>query len=259
MSAGVYREFVSPDQMVLGKDLSAASEKPEAQGLPRADPALTQDSFDELLSWLGPDPEAAGMQYELIRARLITIFRCRGCLCPEDLADATFNRVSRKLTHIKPRYSGSPARYFYGVAKKIYLEHRNCVAKERITSQQHSQEEPERMLEYLDEALNMLDPADKELVLEYYEHEGQRKIDHRKELARRKKIEPNALRLRVHRIRSALRRHVLDRSLTPEGRERIDSRYQTTSESELLGVQALACRLPQPHFSAEDVHRNPKM
>src|SRR5690242_3335578 len=84
---------------------------------------LDQAAFGELLDWLGPDPETAGQTYELIRHKLITLFRCRGCAVPEELADETINRVIRKLPQIKPDYHGNPIRYFYGVAKKVYKEY----------------------------------------------------------------------------------------------------------------------------------------
>jgi hypothetical protein len=80
---------------------------------------LTQESFDALLAWLGSEPEEAGRKYEAIRLRLIRIFACRGCYEPEDLADETINRVSKKLKEIESTFSGDPARYFYGVANKV--------------------------------------------------------------------------------------------------------------------------------------------
>src|SRR2546427_522983 len=38
---------------------------------------LEQPAFNELLNWFAPDPETAGQQYELIRQKLITLFRYR--------------------------------------------------------------------------------------------------------------------------------------------------------------------------------------
>ena len=73
---------------------------------------LTQESFDALLNWLDPRREEAGQKYEDIRLRLIKIFTCRGCLEPEDLADETINRVSKKLPDIQDSYEGDPTRYF---------------------------------------------------------------------------------------------------------------------------------------------------
>ena len=84
---------------------------------------LTQESFDALLAWLDPNRELAGRKYEDIRTRLIKIFSCRGCYEPEDLADETINRVTKKLKDIESSFVGERARYFYGVANKVHMEY----------------------------------------------------------------------------------------------------------------------------------------
>lgn len=94
--------------------------------LMKKDWILTQESFDALLAWLDPAREEAGRRYEEIRRRLIKIFTCRGCGEPEDLADETINRVSKKLKEIESDYSGDPRSVFLwrrkqsppGVSKK---------------------------------------------------------------------------------------------------------------------------------------------
>src|SRR5204863_6195928 len=58
---------------------------------------LTRESFEILLAQLDPDRERAGELYETIRRKLIRLFEWRGCACPEDLADETFNRGARQL------------------------------------------------------------------------------------------------------------------------------------------------------------------
>jgi len=57
--------------------------------------AINAAAFERFLCWLGPDPESAGRKYELIRGRLIMMFRARRCVFAEDLADTTFERVAR--------------------------------------------------------------------------------------------------------------------------------------------------------------------
>jgi DNA-directed RNA polymerase specialized sigma24 family protein len=170
-----------------------------------ADLTLEQFAFNELLTWLDPDPEAAGRQYELIRQKLITLFTCRGCIFPEELADETINRVTRKVPQIKPCYVGNPARYFYGVAKKIYLEYIRRVPVQRLLPAPSVKEDLEELFQLLDYALNRLDQADRELVLSYYQGDGHSKIDHRKALANRMGLDPNTLRLRIYRIKSEIR------------------------------------------------------
>ncbi len=65
-------------------------------------------------------------------------------------------------------------------------------------------EEAEREYECLESCIAELPPEGRELVLEYYRSERREKIDRRKELAARLGIAPNALRIRVHRLRAAL-------------------------------------------------------
>jgi RNA polymerase sigma factor (sigma-70 family) len=164
--------------------------------------ALTQDAFDQFLQWLDPDREQAGSKYEAIRRRLIRIFTCRGCQDPEDLADETINRVARKVQEINANYVGDPALYFYGVARNVYLEH----VKKRPAPLPVPDPDPVREQDYecLEKCLAGLTPANREMVLDYYRQEKQAKIDHRKLLAQRLGIAPNALRIRLHRVRAAL-------------------------------------------------------
>ena len=175
---------------------------------------LTQDAFETLLNWLDPDRDQAGRKYEEIRVRLIKIFTCRGCLEAEDLADETINRVSLKAGHLSETYEGNPALYFYGVAQKIQLEHArkptateldlNRFAANSRPSSSYVPADTEVDYQCLDECLDKLPSENRRLVLEYYQHEKQGKIAHRKRLADELGIALNALRIRAHRIRRAL-------------------------------------------------------
>ena len=173
------------------------------------------EAFEQFLGWLGPDPEAAGQKYESIRHRLITMFRARRCLFAEDLADVTIERVAHKLDDLSTRFTGDPARYFFGVAKKIYLEHQQAIsAAARLRSEfsppaQTDDDELEDRLKQLDEALATIPSSDRELILGYYTGTGPNKISHRRALAEQIGIRPNALRLRVFRIRKEIKNYML--------------------------------------------------
>src|SRR6185503_7086745 len=121
--------------------------------------AINAAAFERFLCWLGPDPESAGRKYELIRGRLIMMFRARRCVFAEDLADTTFERVARKLTVITTEFTGDPARYFYGVAKKVYLEYQHQIIVQNTRAKlpfPTKTEDPdlENMLRRLDKALD---------------------------------------------------------------------------------------------------------
>lgn len=171
-----------------------------------------EDNFDALLTWLDPDREKAGRKYEEIRHSLMVIFERRGCYDAEDLADETITRVLNKVPNLVNEYVGDPALYFYAVAKRLAYEvsRRHQVWTEidpetlrdlQVNDGERNNREPE--FECLDRCLAQLSPADRALILLYYQRD-QPKIDHRKELARRYNLAPNALRVKVHRIRATL-------------------------------------------------------
>jgi len=180
----------------------------------RSSGQINAAAFKRFLCWLGPDPESAGRKYELIRGRLIMMFRARRCVFPEDLADTTFERVARKLTHLTTEFTGDPARYFYGVAKKVFLEYQREVMSKRekagcLSPAGDEDQDLENMLTQLDGALSAIPKSDRELILTYYTDSGRNKINHRRALARQFGVGPNALRLRVFRIRREIKNHML--------------------------------------------------
>jgi DNA-directed RNA polymerase specialized sigma24 family protein len=165
---------------------------------------LTQEAFESLLAFLGPTPEEAGRKYEEIRRRLIKIFTCRGCTTPEELVDESIDRVARKAAELAPTYEGDPALFFYGVARRVFLE---SVKKKPIAApppDPDSSEEHQRELDCLDECMQSLPPALSALIRDYYREDKGAKIENRKALAARLGIGINALRIRAHRLRAEL-------------------------------------------------------
>ena len=84
---------------------------------------LEQSEFDQLLSWLDPDPERAGLDYEKIRWRLVAILASRGCASAEELADETIDRVARRVIDIRDAYVGDKVVYFLGVMNNVHHEY----------------------------------------------------------------------------------------------------------------------------------------
>jgi DNA-directed RNA polymerase specialized sigma24 family protein len=171
---------------------------------------ISQKDLDRLLSWLNPDRNRAGEQYEGIRRKLILIFASRGWAFPEEMADDCINRVIRKLPEIEGQYQGPPEAYFYGVAKIIELEWRRKDRPIEIPDMEGVSPETEEHLACLDRCLSKLPDSSREVVMEYYQQEKQAKIDHRAALAHKLGIAANALRIRAHRIRQHLEKCVLE-------------------------------------------------
>ena len=166
---------------------------------------LDKQRFEQLLRWLDPDRETAGAKYELIRKRLIKLFVCRGVDVPEELADETINRVTRKVHEICATYVGKPEHYFHGVANNIHLEWiRKKRAQVAPPSPPPVNEDDERRFACLERCVNKLPKADRDLVLGYYQDEKHAKIDHRKQMAEQMGLGMNALRIRLCRIRASL-------------------------------------------------------
>jgi RNA polymerase sigma factor (sigma-70 family) len=182
---------------------------------------LTREAFDMLLASLDADRERAAERYEMIRARLLKFFECRGCPQPEDLTDDTINRVTRRLYEGQQIWTAEPASYFYGVARNVLREYWASPEREFATLDALPPAHPyidalkqqeidsqrlhaERRLDWLVACLDQLPAESRALILDYYQGDHRERIRHRRQMAERLGIPPNALRIRVHRIRARL-------------------------------------------------------
>lgn len=180
---------------------------------PRKGWVLTQEAFDELLTWLNPDREQAAHKYEVIRGRLVRILMHRGCTAAEELADKAINQVARKVGEVRSYYVGDPASYFYGVARNLYSDYcKNQPEEVNVAPESLSVEAPEEPddaeaeHQCLEKCLGALTPQNRELILEYYREKEGVKIEHHKEMAKRLGITLNALRIMMCRIRAGLKK-----------------------------------------------------
>jgi DNA-directed RNA polymerase specialized sigma24 family protein len=165
---------------------------------------LTQSDFDRLLHWLDPDRERAGLLYEKIRWRLVTILASRGCPPAEELADETIDRVARRVTDIEQTYVGDKAVYFLGVMNNVHHEYLRRPAVPRLIEANPEVDRQEQVHLCLDNCLNTLAPYARQLIERYYAADKRVKIDLRKLIARDLGIKPATLRLRALRIRAKL-------------------------------------------------------
>lgn len=192
---------------------------------------LTQEDFNSLLVWLSPDREAAGLKYEQIRGGLIKLFYFRGCSDPETLADETINRVVKNISSLRANFQGDTEAYFQGVAKYVYLEaarprrffvpfalheHDRRIFEEFQTNKAIGEQSTEELTEdekaklkvlrrkCLKKCLSQLEPAQCDLILNYYSFPTDTKLEERRKLAEKLKITLNALRVRVYRIKIEL-------------------------------------------------------
>jgi DNA-directed RNA polymerase specialized sigma24 family protein len=175
---------------------------------------LNQEAFDKLLAILDRDRDRAGEKYQAIRASLLRMFECRGCRTPEQMADETIDRVSRRIEEGETVRAEDPTAYFYGVARHVLKEYftnlrtTESALGSRAPSQNDisdpSQELLSARLDCLEGCVAQLPQENREIIIRYYSLEKSEKIADRRDLARALGLSPEALRMRAVRIRRIL-------------------------------------------------------
>lgn len=167
-----------------------------------------------LVEWLAADgSDAAAGAYVSMHARLVSYFARKGCTIPEELADETLSRVSRRL-HEEGSITGvAPAQYCYITARYVFLEHLRRPDRDHAALVRDLPQPPapadegltEHVMRCLDTCLDALAAADRDLILEYYAGAQHQRIANRRQLAGRMGLTANALTIRASRIREGLR------------------------------------------------------
>ena len=193
------------------------------------DSAIPPESFEEILAWLNPDRELAGVMYVQLRHDLAKLFIWRGCSDPEGMTDEVFDRVARKVASIRPTYEGDPRLYFRAVANNLIKENLKKVKtyaslddvdlSARQATENENEAEAIAREECLQSCLQKLGSDKRELIRAYYAEQKQAKIDHRIKLAEDLEITLPALRVRVFRIRESLVQ-CIERCLKPKVQNR---------------------------------------
>lgn len=171
---------------------------------------LTAEAFARFLTCLDSDPEKAGEKYEAIRQTLVKFFDWRGAHFPEDCADETLNRVTRKID--EGDVIQDVATYCHGVARLVFLEKLKSPDSRRtdfeelppLAAAEPEVEEPDARQECFNHCLRELPAESQQILLQYYQDEKRAKINNRLTLAERLGIPLNALRNRVQRLRDKL-------------------------------------------------------
>jgi DNA-directed RNA polymerase specialized sigma24 family protein len=171
---------------------------------------LTEEAFAKFLTSLDSDPARAGEKYEELREALVKFLAWRGAHFPEELVDETFNRVARKLE--EGEVIRDLSAYCHGAARGVFLQSLEHPSNNRVELGELNAimfQEPDvtdSRQECFNQCLRQLTAANREMIIEYYQDDGRKKIDHRALMAKRLGIPLNALRSRARRIRGKLER-----------------------------------------------------
>lgn len=181
---------------------------------------MEKESFDQLLAWLGADRKAAAQKYEECRQSLIDFFQRKGCKHADECTDATFDRAVQILLGGRMGERKDPVSYLLRVAHFVQLEYSRNPARlvdnpgellDSLAKEDPNESEKEwleqRRHKCMQQCLQNLSPADRELVTRYYEiriikEKAKKKKQKLEELAKLSDKTPNALRIEVHRIRA---------------------------------------------------------
>jgi len=177
---------------------------------------LTAEAFGRLLDALDPDRGRAAEKYEELRRLLIRFFEWRGAPFPEEHADETFDRVSRKLDpSVQIANIGG---YCYEVARLVCLEALkgrdsrtisiDTIAMPAIVAPAVEPTSAASRLACLESCLDALPRESRGLILEYYSDDGRVRIDRRKAMAARLGVPRETLANRAQRVRDRLERCV---------------------------------------------------
>ena len=170
---------------------------------------LTRESLEKLLDRLDTDRQSAGEQYEQLRRGLIRFFDWRGSRQADRDADATIDRIARKLEEgvtIDNLHS-----YAIGVARLVLLESFRSLEKEQQINEpfhfllpDEPTQESDQRVDCFDTCLAKLPAKKRELVVRYYQGDKRTKIANRQQLAENLGMPISRLRIQAHRIREKL-------------------------------------------------------
>jgi DNA-directed RNA polymerase specialized sigma24 family protein len=179
----------------------------------------SEQSFARFLAWLDQGSNSDGQSYLDMRDRLVTYFDRKNCSSPDELADETLNRVTRRLEEEGEIDSDAPAKYCYTVARYVFLESLRSGREKHVSIDEASEqgkrelaapeasddkELKEKMLTCLDHCTSKLDESSRSIIIRYYHGKEREKIENRRAMAHDLGISVNALSIRACRIRTKL-------------------------------------------------------
>jgi DNA-directed RNA polymerase specialized sigma24 family protein len=176
---------------------------------PQKSSVPSPEEFVAFLDWLSPNREIAAKQYLEIRKKLVQHFIRRGCAHAEELADATVDRAAMIAYRDPAKYS-TPQQLCCGISRNIWLEYLHKPWPEPLQPGNIPGFNPddsgvrEHEANCLDNCMERLSSQERDLIVQYHQFRGRKKIELRKRLAEQYGGNLNKLRITACRIRARL-------------------------------------------------------
>ena len=181
--------------------------------------SFLQTGFDKLLALLDTDRDAAGVKYEVLRARLIKFFEWRNCETADELADTVFERLVKKIADGEEIQNINA--YAAGVAQFVFKEYLRNLARRGAALEENPEvrglaekdaedEAGKTRFDCLERCLAEIDAETRRLLIAYHDTDERTLIRTRKRLADSLSISLNTLRIRVCRLKGKLENCVRD-------------------------------------------------
>jgi DNA-directed RNA polymerase specialized sigma24 family protein len=172
--------------------------------------SLTSESLKKLLAALSQDEAEAARLYTNLRTALFRYFEIKGITDETEAADETLDRVAEKIT--QGATIEDIRNFTFGVAKYVALEsvrreqyHARAVDSFYLKNSASDEFGKTDAVEHLRECFNSLYPRERELLLKYFvDMPAEKLFEYRQKLAETEKLDLNALRNRVSRLRRRL-------------------------------------------------------
>jgi DNA-directed RNA polymerase specialized sigma24 family protein len=175
----------------------------------------TPEELEKLIHWLA----TADRDYVAMHTRLTRVFIGRNCIAAEDLSDEVLNRVAVRIDELKEKYP-DPIKCLLGFVGNVEKEYKRDPTWDRPkrpdldppldmpAPDPRKQAEDEFIKELKDnclaKCLEQLSQTERDLFCRYFQDDQLAKHT-RKKLAEDLVLTANALRIRAHRLRTALR------------------------------------------------------
>jgi hypothetical protein len=176
-----------------------------------AQPASDLGPFEKFLQWLSADREQALKKHDQIRKKITKYLVRKGCPDSEELFDETRDRVI-EIVNSGQEYDNADA-LFYSVARNVWLEEQRKIKPEPlaedIPGSSWETENKELTAGCLETCLGKLRAGERKFIVQYYEGQGQGKIEGRKQMAGAHGGD-NIVRIKAFRIRAKLRTCITD-------------------------------------------------